>query len=214
MRRGESIVDSACLFHGEINAWRKNLAEADTDNLSEDLDIAIQIRRAGYKIEYESSALVYEPGATTARDQIRQRKRTTTGTLQCIFKYRDYLLLPRDLYSLLIFPSHKGLVMLSPLLLVSVAILYLLVRDIGIIVAHATVTFVLFAVLLVVLLSLRSKLVDGAQGPSAGSLTSVPRILYYVLLNEYLVFLAWIDLLLGRYSVLWEKAESTRAAVE
>jgi hypothetical protein len=32
----------------------------------------------------------------------------------------------------------------------------------------------------------------------------------YVLLNEYLVLLAWKDFLTGRVSVLWDKVESTR----
>jgi biofilm PGA synthesis N-glycosyltransferase PgaC len=211
MRSGESTLDSACLFHGEINAWRKDLAEADTDNLSEDLDIVLQIRRAGYKIEYEPEAKVYEPAATTAQDQIRQRKRTTTGTLQCIFKHLGYLVPPRDLYSLFIFPSHKGLTMLSPFLLLAIPILYLLARDMGIILTHLTSTLFAFVVLLGVFLLLRARLVgDTGQGTGL-SITSLPKIVYYVLLNEYLVFLAWIGFIFGRYSILWEKAETTRA---
>ena len=90
MRRGESALDSACLFHGEINAWRKNIVDADTKMLSEDLDMCIQIRRKGYKIKYEPNALVYEPSATTPNDQIKQRKRTSIGTIQNIFKHFDY----------------------------------------------------------------------------------------------------------------------------
>ena len=211
MRRGESLVDSACLFHGEINAWRKDLVdEADTEIISEDLDIVIQIRRAGYKIQYEPSAVVYEPAATTAEDQIRQRKRTTTGTLQCIFKHLDYFLVPRDLYSLFIFPSHKGLTMLSPFLLLAIPILYLVARDVAIILTHLTVTLLSFGLLLGLFLLLRARLVGGTAPGTGLSIASLPRIVYYVLLNEYLVFLAWIDFVLGRHSVLWEKAESTR----
>ncbi len=211
MRRGESILDSACLFHGEINAWRKGLAEADIDNLSEDLDIVIQIRRAGYKIEYEPSALVYEPAATTAEDQIRQRKRTTTGTLQCIFKHLDYFIVPRDLYSLFIFPSHKGLTMLSPFLLLSIPILYLIAWDVGITVTHLTVTLATFGLLLGLILLLRARLIGKTRRGSGVSIASLPRIVYYVLLNEYLIALAWMDFVTGRYSILWEKAETARS---
>ncbi len=210
MRRGEAAMDSACLFHGEINAWRKALAEADTLNLSEDLDTVIQIRRAGYKIEYEPAAIVYEPAATTAEDQIRQRKRTTIGTLQCIFKHLDYFLLPRDLYSLFIFPSHKGLVVLSPFLILALGILYLLTRDIGIIAAHAVVTVVVFAILLGALVFVRARLLGKTEGTAGISLAAVPRIVYYVLLNEYLILLAWRDFVTRRYSILWEKAETAR----
>jgi len=114
MRRGESTLDSACLFHGEINAWRKYLIDADTQMLSEDLDMCIRIRKKGYKIEYEPNAIVYEPSAITREDQVKQRKRTSVGTIQNMFKHWKYFLPPRDWYSLLIFPSHKGLAMFSP----------------------------------------------------------------------------------------------------
>jgi biofilm PGA synthesis N-glycosyltransferase PgaC len=214
MRKGEAALDSACLFHGEINAWRKDLAQADTETLSEDLDMAIRIRRAGYKIEYEPAAIVYEPAAMTAEDQIRQRKRTATGTLQCIFKYIDYFVPPRDLYGLLIFPSHKGLTLLSPLLLLAIPVLYLIAGDWRIVLAHLALTLPLFAALLVALLSIRARLVGTTAGTRGIDARSLPRIAYYVLLNEYLVLLAWIDFLLGRYTVLWEKAESTRSLVE
>jgi biofilm PGA synthesis N-glycosyltransferase PgaC len=210
LRKGEAALGSACLFHGEINAWRKNLAEADTRNLSEDLDTVIQIRRAGYKIDYEPAARVYEPAATTAEDQILQRKRTTTGTLQCIFKHLDYFLLPRDLYSLVIFPSHKGLTMLSPFLLLAVPVLYLASRDVRVVVSHAALTGLVFGLLLAALLALWPRLVPGRASQGRGSIRSLGRIAYYVLLNEYLVFLAWIDFLSGRHTVLWERVESTR----
>lgn len=210
MRRGEAALDSACLFHGEINAWRKDLAEADVGNLSEDLDTAIQIRRAGYKIEYEPGAVVYEPAASTAQDQIRQRKRTTIGTLQCIFKHLDYFLWPRELYSLLIFPSHKGLTMLSPFLLLTIPPLYLAARDLRILVAHVALTGLVFGLLLAVLLILWPRLVPHRAGRSVAGIVSLGRIVSYVLLNEYLVFLAWVDFLSGRHTVLWERVESTR----
>jgi len=210
MRRGEAAVDSACLFHGEINAWRKDLAEPDTRNLSEDLDTVIQIRRAGYRIEYEPAAKVYEPAATSAQDQITQRKRTTTGTLQCIFKHLGYFLLPRDLYSLLIFPSHKGLTMLSPFLLLAIPVLYLAAGDPRVVVAHLALTGLVFGLLLAALLGLWPRLVSHEASKPRGGIRSLGRIAYYVLLNEYLVFLAWIDFFSGRHTVLWERVESTR----
>ena len=213
MRRGEAAVDSACLFHGEINAWRKSLIEeADTEIISEDLDTAMQIRRAGYRIEYEPAAVVYEPAATTAEDQILQRKRTTTGTLQCIFKHLDYFLLPRDLYSLVIFPSHKGLTMLSPFLLLAIPVLYLAARDPRVVVAHLASTGLAFGLLLAALLALWPRLVSHAGQGHTGrtGVRSLLRIARYVLLNEYLVFLAWIDFFSGRHTVLWERVESTR----
>jgi len=210
MRKGESRLDSACTFHGEINAWRKNLITADTKMLTEDLDIAVQIKRAGYKIEYEPGAKVYEPSATTREDQIKQRKRTSIGTIQCIFKHLSYFLPPHDLYTLLIFPSHKALPMFSPFIFLAIPILYLLAWNIKVIILHFMLTLFIFAGMFALLTFLRLNLIKGERMKSGFSLSSIPQIIYYVLLNEYLIALAWKDFIFGRYSVLWEKVVSTR----
>lgn len=210
MRRGESALDSACLFHGEINAWRKDLVDADTKMLSEDVDMAIKIKRAGYKIEYEPNAIVYEPSATTPEDQIKQRKRTSIGVIQNIFKHLDYFIPPRDLYSFLIFPSHKALPLFSPFILLAIPVLYVAAWDIGIVITHFVLTLFIFAGLFALLVFLKLDLTRGEKMKSTFSISSIPMIIYYVLLNEYLILLAWTDFIFRRYSVLWEKAESTR----
>lgn len=210
MRRGESALDSACLFHGEINAWRKDLVDADTKVLSEDLDMCIKIRKKGYKIEYEPEARVYEPSATTQEDQIKQRKRTSIGTIQNMFKHFGYFLPPRNLYSFLIFPSHKSLAMLSPFILLAIPILYIAAWDIRIVITHFVLTLLIFGGMFALLMSLKSKLTKGERMKSGLSISSMPNVLYYVLLNEYLILMAWKDFIFKRYSVLWEKVESSR----
>jgi biofilm PGA synthesis N-glycosyltransferase PgaC len=213
MRIGESALDSACLFHGEINAWRNCIVEADTQIVSEDLDMAIQIRRKGYRIVYEPRAVAYEYTGATPREQIIRRKKVATGTMLCIRKHLDYFVLPRDLYSAFIFPSHKGLVMLSPYFLLATLVLYLFVWDIKIVAFHFLATTTVFAVLFGALMVVRSRLTNGEisrPGKGGISVGSLAKIAYYVLLNEYLLLLAWKDFVLGRYSVLWERADSTR----
>ena len=210
MLRGESALQSACFFNGSINAWRGNIIEVDIKVLSEDLEMAIQIRRAGYKIQYEPEAVANEPGATTSVDQIKQRKRTAIGTLQCMFKHRAYFLLPRDLYSLLIFPSHKGLAMVSPFTLAAVPILYIIARNGTIIIPHLVATILAFALMFGILMLLRARLMKPEKGAERTSVLSIFKIAHYVLLNEYIILLAWRDFLFGKHSVLWEKAESTR----
>ncbi|NLM31022.1 MAG: glycosyltransferase [Methanomicrobiales archaeon] len=210
MRIGESILDSACLFHGEINAWRKDLADADVQMLSEDLDMCISIKAKGYRIVYEPSAIVYEPAATTLEDQIKQRKRTTIGTIQNLFKHGKFLLSSGGWYGGLIFPSHKTLVMFSPFMLLSIPILYMAIGVLQIVFSHCTLTLALFIGLFAILLHLRAQLLGKQSGDSSFSLSLLLKVAYYVLLNEYLVLLAWKDFLSGRYSVLWEKATTTR----
>lgn len=210
MFSGESVIDSISTVIGTISAWRKDLVQFSSETVTEDLDMAIRIIRAGYKIKYEPKAIVYEPAATTVEDQIKQRRRTSLGTIQNIFRHLDYFVPPRDLYSFLIFPSHKALAMLSPFILLTIPILYILVWNIKIILTHFALTLFTFAGILVLLTSLKSRLTKNIGVRSTFPITSIPKIVFYVLLNEYIILLAWKDYIFRRYPVLWEKAESTR----
>jgi len=210
MMLGESYLDSISTVIGTISAWRKELMNFRPTTISEDLDMTIQTRRNGYKVKYEPDAMVYEPSATIPVDQIKQRKRTSTGTIQNMFKHINYFLPPRNLYTLLIFPSHKVLAMFSPFILLAIPILYIVAWDIGIIITHFALSLFIFAGMLILLLSLKSRLVKNKGMKSGFSISAIPKIIYYVLLNEYLILLAWIDFIFQRHSVLWERAESTR----
>lgn len=211
MRIGESAIDSACLFHGEINAWRKDLVDADIQMISEDLDMCLSIKELGYNIDYEPGAVVYEPAATTPEDQIKQRKRTSIGTIQNLFKHRKFLILSGGWYGTLIFHSHKTLVMFSPFLLLAIPLIYVALMDYTVIALHIVFSLGIFGVLFALLLHLKSRLVEVNGNYKGGfPVSSLFKITYYVLLNEYLILLAWKDFFSGRYSVLWEKATTTR----
>ena len=210
MMLGESYLDSISTVIGTISAWRKELMNFRPTTISEDLDMTIQTRRNGYKVKYEPDAMVYEPSATASEDQIKQRKRTSTGTIQNMFKHINYFLPPRNLYTLLIFPSHKILAMFSPFILLAIPILYIVAWDIGIIITHFALSLFIFAGMLILLMSLKSRLVKNEGVKSTFSISAIPKVIYYVLLNEYLILLAWVDFIFRRHSVLWERAESTR----
>jgi len=207
MRGGEAALDSACLFHGEINAWRRDLVDADPSMLSEDLDMAIRIRRSGKKIGYEPLARVYEPAATTRRDQITQRRRTATGTMQAIGKHLPYLLTHPGWYTWVIVPSHKILPLLTPLFLLMIPFLYLAIGDLQVIIGHLVISVVILGPILIGLHHM-------LRGEPCGGIRKAPgrmgHIMEYVVLNEVLIVLAWWDFLTGRYTVLWEKVQSTR----
>jgi len=207
---GESFLDSISTVIGTISAWRKDLMNFRTTTITEDLDMTIQVRRNGYKIRYEPEAIVYEPSATTIEDQIKQRKRTSLGTIQNMFKHLGYFILPRNLYSFFLFPSHKALAMFSPFILSAIPILYILTWNITVMITHLVLTLLIFAGIFSLLMSLKSKLIKDERMKSDFLIYSIPKIVHYVLLNEYLILLAWKDFIFKRYSVLWERAESTR----
>ena len=207
---GESFLDCISTVIGTISAWRKELMNFRATTISEDLDMTIQIRRKGYKIKYEPDAMVYEPSATTPEDQIKQRKRTSTGTIQNMFKHWKYFLLPRNWYSFLVFPSHKALVMFSPFILFGILILYLAIWDLKVIITHFVLTLFIFSGIFALLMFLSLRLTKDEGMKSSFSIFSISKIIYYVLLNEYLILHAWIDFIFKRYSILWDRAESTR----
>jgi poly-beta-1,6-N-acetyl-D-glucosamine synthase len=214
MRRGESNFDSACLFHGEINAWRKDIVSADSHALSEDLDMAVQIRKQGYKIIYEPSAIAYEPGPTSENEQIIQKKRTTIGTIQCFFKHKKYLWFPHDRYSGIIFPFHKEVQIFSPFFILGVIITIvslLLLQQFTFIVIYLLAVGVLFLVSFIIL----SKILFDAKISTQSKKTTFPikkliDILYYVILHEFIILLAWKDYFTGKYTVTWKQATTTR----
>jgi len=209
MRRGESAIDSACLFHGEIYAFRKDLIEADPNLISEDFDISISVRKKGYRIEYEPKAIVFESTPTSIQDQIIQRKKVVIGTIQCLVKYWKFFIIPRTIYSGFIVPSHKTLPILSPFLLLSIPILYLFIFNFKEIFYHFIIISCLFGVLLFILLILKPKIVKKTNTTSQSKI-SLFKLIFYVLLFEYLILSAWKNYFTGKYSVLWEKVESTR----
>lgn len=214
IRRGESILDSACLFHGEINAWRKDIIEADTGSLAEDLDMAIRIRRQGFRIVYEPGAVAYEAGPATRKEQIIQKKRTTIGTIQGFFKHKRYLWLPKDRYSGIIFHSHKTLQVFSPFLLLgalAVLIALLVLGKFVTPIACILATVIVFTVLLRLLTGEISDIRDPSDSCGEEALPiNLFGILSYVFLHEYIILLAWKDYIIKNYSVPWEKVESTR----
>jgi biofilm PGA synthesis N-glycosyltransferase PgaC len=209
MRIGEAALDSACLFQGEINAWRKDLVDANIEIISEDLDMSIKIRQKNYKIEYEPNAIAYEPSPTTVSDQIIQRKRTCIGTIKTIFHHWKYIIFTGNLYTSLILPSHKFLAVISPFILLSIIIPYLFIWNLPIIFIHITMMALISIFLYIVLIYLLSNF-KITKKISNFSFYSILNIILYVLLNEYLILLAWKDFITGKYSEKWEKVESTR----
>ena len=98
-RRAFASLNCITVVPGSVGAWRRELIDQcggfSTDTLAEDQDLTMLIRKLGYKIGYEESAI----GWTEAPDRLgmlaRQRFRWAYGTLQCLWKHRDALFRPR-----------------------------------------------------------------------------------------------------------------------
>lgn len=211
MRYGEAIFDSACLIHGEISGWRKKEFEPDPRMISEDLDAAITFRKRGKKIAYAPRAIVYEDAPTEARDQVIQRRKTALGTLMEIKKHARYLLLPRDRYTAVIFPSHRTLPMLTPFMLLLIFVLYILISNPIFIIGHLIIT-IIAGLLLFLGLSHEIHQLKSIFDPDEIDKSEMHplRVLWFFILNEWIILLGWKDFIFGKHSVLWEKAQTNR----
>jgi poly-beta-1,6-N-acetyl-D-glucosamine synthase len=206
---GESELDSASGVIGGLSAWRRDNVSFREDRLAEDLDACVTRRKNGLTIRYEPNAIVYEPAATTISEQIQQRRRVGQGIIQVLVAHWRYLLLPRDRFAF-IFCSHWTLSLMSPFFLIAVLVLYAIIGDPAAILEHLSITIVAAIVGFFAFLRVTSSFDVKTQRPQKLGVRALPGAIAYILLNEYLILLAWSDAIRRRDSVLWEKAHSTR----
>lgn len=163
-RRAFASLNCITVVPGAVGAWRRELIEQcggfSNDTLAEDQDLTLQIRKLGYKIGYEESAVAWTEAPDGLRTLARQRFRWAYGTLQCLWKHRDALLRPRySTLGLIAMPNVWIFQVLFPLISP--------VMD------------------LIVIYTLASSLYYRVQQPSGFSFTNVRQVLFY-----YALFLA------------------------
>ncbi|MGZ8847984.1 MAG: polysaccharide deacetylase family protein, partial [Pyrinomonadaceae bacterium] len=97
-RRAFASLNCITVVPGAVGAWRRELIEKcggfSDDTLAEDQDLTLQIRKLGYEIGYEETAIGWTEAPQTLRMLAKQRFRWAYGTLQCLWKHRDALFRP------------------------------------------------------------------------------------------------------------------------
>jgi len=98
-RRAFASLNCITVVPGAVGAWRKDLLDEvggfPSDTLAEDQDLTLRIRRLGYRIGYEETAIAWTEAPHNLRSLAKQRFRWAYGTLQCMWKHRDALFRPR-----------------------------------------------------------------------------------------------------------------------
>jgi peptidoglycan-N-acetylglucosamine deacetylase len=98
-KRAFDLLNCIPVVPGAAGAWRTELLRSNHgfsgDTVAEDTDLTLTIRRNGWKISYDETAI----GRTEVPDSVdalvRQRFRWTFGTLQAVWKHRDTAGKPR-----------------------------------------------------------------------------------------------------------------------
>jgi cellulose synthase/poly-beta-1,6-N-acetylglucosamine synthase-like glycosyltransferase/peptidoglycan/xylan/chitin deacetylase (PgdA/CDA1 family)/spore germination protein YaaH len=163
-RRAFASLNCITVVPGSVGAWRRELIEScggfSSDTLAEDQDLTLRIRKLGFKIGYEESAIGWTEAPHSLKMLARQRFRWAYGTLQCLWKHRDTLFRPR--YGALGFVAMPNVWIFQ--------ILFPLVSPV---------------MDLILIYTLISALLDRLQQPSAYSFTNLRQVLFY-----YALFLA------------------------
>jgi glycosyltransferase involved in cell wall biosynthesis len=117
IRRSESRVDSTVGATGAIYAIRRRLfVPLPEDTLLDDVLVPMRIVRGGYRTVFEPAARAHDRAAATAGEEFRRKVRTIAGNFQ-LFARNRWLLDPRHNRLWLQVVSHKGLRLVSPVLL-------------------------------------------------------------------------------------------------
>jgi cellulose synthase/poly-beta-1,6-N-acetylglucosamine synthase-like glycosyltransferase len=107
LRSMEARADSTPFLSGELCAFRRRLVPAlHEDTLADDVDIALQVRRQGYRVIVEGRARFHEPRSSVARELTTTKSRRAAGGVQELLRSRDMLFnSAHGIFGLLILPS-------------------------------------------------------------------------------------------------------------
>jgi cellulose synthase/poly-beta-1,6-N-acetylglucosamine synthase-like glycosyltransferase/spore germination protein YaaH/peptidoglycan/xylan/chitin deacetylase (PgdA/CDA1 family) len=94
-RRALAALGAVTVVPGAVGAWRRTvlteLGGYPSDTLAEDQDLTLAVQRAGWRVEFDSSARAYTEAPDTVQGLLNQRFRWSFGTLQCLWKHRSGL---------------------------------------------------------------------------------------------------------------------------
>ncbi|PWD50362.1 glucosaminyltransferase [Serinibacter arcticus] len=99
VRRALDVLRCLPIVSGNIGAFRRDVLERTgglhEDTLGEDLELTWRIYRAGYRVVFAPSAIVYAESPSTLRGLWRQRVRWGRGLLQTFARHRSMVGNPR-----------------------------------------------------------------------------------------------------------------------
>lgn len=197
IRWSESRVDSAVGATGAIYAIRRDLFEPiPEDTILDDVLIPMRIARRGYRVLFEARARAFDRAAATAGEEFGRKVRTIAGNFQ-LFAREVWLLNPFRNRLWLQTVSHKGLRLLSPLVLIAAFCANLLLAD------AAFYRWTLVGQIIFYGAALGGYARRDARRKSP--LLSVP---YVLCLLSWATVVALLRFLAGRQRVTWEKASA------
>lgn len=188
----ESMLDSTYIFQ-PFSAFRRELIIPITTS-ADDADVALNIRRQGYRAIYDPFSVFYEASPLNARERVEVKSRRAIGHINLLLKNIRLCFNPRlSWYGMLILPMNLFMIVVSPVLVVLVPVFSIL--DI-----LTTRTFLILDYIIV------------ASIPLLIALRNKPIIskIWTVLELQLIQFIALIRVIKHRDTYVWKRAETTR----
>ena len=128
LRLGESYLDSTPIVNGQLCAYRRDCIEnLSTDSVCDDIELALRIRRKGYRIIYEPSAIFFEFTPRKFSARFAQKTRRAQGIVQQLLRFSNMLFnRTYGIFAFLILPFEFFFHIVSPLMLIALLILFVL----------------------------------------------------------------------------------------
>jgi cellulose synthase/poly-beta-1,6-N-acetylglucosamine synthase-like glycosyltransferase len=115
----ESWIDSTIIFHGPFSAYRKKLIKPiDPDSLADDSELAIKVRKQGYRTVIDPEILFYEASQSAFFKRRNQKDRRGKGLIRLLLRHKDVLFNSNyGNYGKIVFPMNYFMMILSPYLI-------------------------------------------------------------------------------------------------
>ena len=114
----ETMLDSTMISHGPLCAFRKTLiTEINPKSLADDSELALQVRKQGYKAIYDPQAIFYEASPETFIGRRRQKDRRAQGLVSLLIRNIGCLFNPRyGMFGYWIFPMNFLTMIIAPII--------------------------------------------------------------------------------------------------
>jgi len=118
IQMAETVLDSTIIFHGPLCAFRRSLiTEINPQSLADDSELALQVRKQGYKAIYDPQAIFYEASPETFIGRRRQKDRRAQGLVSLLIRNIDCLFnLRYGMFGYWIFPMNFLTMIIAPII--------------------------------------------------------------------------------------------------
>ena len=147
----ESWIDSTIIFHGPFSAFRKKLLKSiDPDSVADDSELAIKVRKQGYRTIIDPEIIFYEASQSAFFKRRIQKDRRGRGLIRLLLRHKDVLFNSKyGNYGRIVFPTNYFMMIFSPyLILLLFLFVFILLYQYSLIVAASGVAVILIFVYL------------------------------------------------------------------